>query len=54
VDSAGRRRSRVRPGQPLELAVDTHRLHFFGPNQRETIGHPLTAGAEVSEPALMR
>jgi multiple sugar transport system ATP-binding protein len=24
-------RSRVRPGQPLEVAVDTRSLHFFDP-----------------------
>jgi multiple sugar transport system ATP-binding protein len=47
-------RSTVRPGQPLELAVDTRRLHFFDPSSGETIGHPLTAGAEGSQSALMR
>jgi multiple sugar transport system ATP-binding protein len=36
-------RSTVRPGQPLELAVDTRSLHFFDPSSGETIGHPLTA-----------
>ena len=35
-------RSQVRPGQPLELAVDTSRLHFFDPATGESIGHPLT------------
>jgi multiple sugar transport system ATP-binding protein len=33
-------RSRVRPGQALELAVDTSRLHFFDPESGLTIGHP--------------
>jgi multiple sugar transport system ATP-binding protein len=47
-------RSPVRPGQPLQLAVDTSRLHFFDPASGETIGHPLTAGAEGSESASMR
>jgi multiple sugar transport system ATP-binding protein len=43
-------RSAVRPGQPLELAVDTRRLHFFDPASGETIGHPISNGtAEVSE-----
>ena len=35
-------RSAVRSGQPLELAVDTSRLHFFDPTSGESIGHPLT------------
>jgi multiple sugar transport system ATP-binding protein len=43
-------RSTVRPGQPLELAVDTRRLHFFDPTSGHTIGHPLNTGAEVSAP----
>jgi multiple sugar transport system ATP-binding protein len=47
-------RSAVRSGQPLELVVDTRRLHFFDPSSGETIGHPLTASAEVSESAPMR
>jgi multiple sugar transport system ATP-binding protein len=34
-------RSVVRPGQPLELAVDTSALHFFDPVSGESIGHPL-------------
>jgi multiple sugar transport system ATP-binding protein len=42
-------RSAVRPGQPLQLAVDTSRLHFFDPSSGEAIGHPVTASAEVSE-----
>jgi multiple sugar transport system ATP-binding protein len=36
-------RSAVRPGQPLQLAVDTTRLHFFDPETGSSIGHPLTA-----------
>ena len=35
----------ARPGQPLELAVDTTRLHFFDPASGESIGHPLATGA---------
>ena len=37
-------RSAVRSGRPLELAIDTSRLHFFDPASGESIGHPLTAG----------
>jgi multiple sugar transport system ATP-binding protein len=37
-------RSAVRSGQPLELSVDTTRLHFFDPVSGESIGHPLTVG----------
>jgi ABC-type sugar transport system ATPase subunit len=38
-------RSRVRPGQAVELAVDTNHLHFFDPNSGLSIGHPeATAG----------
>ena len=47
-------RSAARSGQPLELAVDTTRLHFFDPASGESIGHPLATGAEVSESASMR
>jgi multiple sugar transport system ATP-binding protein len=42
-------RSAVRSGQPLELAIDTSRLHFFDPTSGESIGHPLTVG----EPAVV-
>jgi multiple sugar transport system ATP-binding protein len=38
-------RSGARSGQPLELAVDTTRLHFFDPASGESIGHPLATGA---------
>ena len=41
-------RSAVRSGQPLELAVDTSRLHFFDPASGESIGHPLTVGAPAA------
>jgi multiple sugar transport system ATP-binding protein len=38
-------RSAVRSGAPLELAVDTSRLHFLDPASGESTGHPLAAGA---------
>ena len=44
-------RSAVRSGQPLELAVDTSRLHFFDPASGESIGHPLTVGTPAGSPA---
>jgi multiple sugar transport system ATP-binding protein len=37
-------RSAARPGAPLELAVDTSRLHFFDPASGESIGRLLSAG----------
>ncbi|GLZ03416.1 ABC transporter ATP-binding protein [Actinomadura sp. NBRC 104412] len=40
-------RSQVRPGQPIELAVDTRRLHFFDPASGLAIGHPAAASAGV-------
>jgi len=40
-------RSRIRPGQPTELAVDTHHLHFFDPDSGLSIGHPQAAVALV-------
>jgi multiple sugar transport system ATP-binding protein len=41
-------RSAVRPGAPVDLAIDTSRLHFFDPASGETIGHPLAAGATAT------
>jgi multiple sugar transport system ATP-binding protein len=40
-------RSRVRPGQALDLAVDTSRLHFFDPESGLAIGHPKAATIEA-------
>jgi multiple sugar transport system ATP-binding protein len=40
-------RSRVRPGQTLELAVDTTRLHFFDPESGLAVGHPEAATIEA-------
>jgi multiple sugar transport system ATP-binding protein len=40
-------RSRVRPGQTLELAVDTTRLHFFDPESGLAVGHPEAATVEA-------
>jgi multiple sugar transport system ATP-binding protein len=38
-------RSQVRPGQPIELAIDTNHLQFFDPGTGLSIGHPkATAG----------
>jgi multiple sugar transport system ATP-binding protein len=33
-------RSAVRPGSPVELAVNTSNLHFFDPVSALSIGHP--------------
>jgi hypothetical protein len=33
--------SRVRHGEPLELAVDTRYLQFFDPGSGLSIGHPV-------------
>jgi multiple sugar transport system ATP-binding protein len=41
-------RSTVRAGQPLELAVDTRRFHFFDPSSGQTIGYRLKTGGAVS------
>jgi len=38
-------RSAVRPGRPVELAVDTSNLHFFEPVSGLSIGHPQAAAA---------
>ncbi len=38
-------RSQVKPGRPIELAVDTHHLHFFDPDSGLSIGHPQAASA---------
>jgi multiple sugar transport system ATP-binding protein len=40
-------RSRVRPGQPIELAVDTRNLKFFDPASGLSIGHPQASVALV-------
>ncbi|GII92247.1 ABC transporter ATP-binding protein [Sinosporangium siamense] len=37
-------RSHVRPGQNIELAVDTHNLHFFDSDSGLAIGHPANIG----------
>ncbi|MEU5882905.1 sn-glycerol-3-phosphate ABC transporter ATP-binding protein UgpC [Spirillospora sp. NPDC047279] len=42
-------RSHVRPGQDIELAVDTRRLHFFDPASGLSIGHE--SAAAVEQPA---
>jgi len=41
-------RSAARPGAPLELAVDTSRLHFFDPSSGESIGHPLAPAPDAA------
>jgi multiple sugar transport system ATP-binding protein len=38
-------RSHVRPGQNIELVVDTHNLHFFDPVSGLAIGHEANVGA---------
>ncbi|MFB9833436.1 ABC transporter ATP-binding protein [Actinoallomurus acaciae] len=40
-------RSHVRPGQTLDLAVDTSRLHFFDAESGLAIGHPEAAQVEA-------
>ncbi len=42
-------RSSVRPGQPLELAVDTRNLQFFDPDSGLSIGHPQAAPQAAAE-----
>jgi len=44
-------RSAARPGAPLELAVDTSRLHFFDPSSGESIGHPLGSAPDAADAA---
>ncbi len=44
-------RSRVRPGQPLELSVDTHNLQFFDPQTGLAIGHPEATQAAAAPAA---
>jgi len=41
-------RSRVRPGQPVELAVDTANLQFFDPVSGLSIGHPEATQARAA------
>jgi len=38
-------RSKVRSGQPIELAVDTSNLQFFDAESGLAIGHPDQSGA---------
>jgi multiple sugar transport system ATP-binding protein len=33
-------RSHVRPGQDIQLAIDTHSMHFFDPVSGLAVGHP--------------
>jgi multiple sugar transport system ATP-binding protein len=42
-------RSSVRPGSPVELAVDTSNLHFFDPVSGLAIGHPQGGDAAVAQ-----
>ncbi|MBO2457095.1 ABC transporter ATP-binding protein [Actinomadura violacea] len=42
-------RSHVRPGQDIDLAVDTRRLQFFDPASGLAIGHPDAAAAVVPD-----
>jgi multiple sugar transport system ATP-binding protein len=45
-------RSRVRPGQAMELAVDTHNLQFFDPESGLAIGHPEATPAAAEQPSV--
>ena len=40
--------SRVRPGQPTELWVDTSRIHIFDPETGENLSRDAEAGAELT------
>jgi multiple sugar transport system ATP-binding protein len=42
-------RSHIRPGQPVELAVNTSNLQFFDPDSGLSIGHP-QATPQAAEP----
>jgi multiple sugar transport system ATP-binding protein len=45
-------RSKVRPGQPIELAVNTSNLQFFDPDSGLSIGHPgAPNGPAADDPA---
>ena len=45
-------RSHVRPGQPIELAVNTSNLQFFDPASGLSIGHPgASNGTAAEDPA---
>ncbi len=44
-------RSQARPGQPIELGVDTRNLQFFDPASGLSIGHP-KASASLAESAI--
>jgi multiple sugar transport system ATP-binding protein len=43
-------RSRVRPGQPINLSVDTQTLHFFDPESGLAIGHPAVPSSPQGRP----
>jgi multiple sugar transport system ATP-binding protein len=46
-------RTRIRPGQPCHLAIDTTSLHFFDPDSGLAIGHPEAETADavvISQP----
>jgi multiple sugar transport system ATP-binding protein len=45
-------RSKARPGQPIELAVDTSNFQFFDPDSGLSIGHPQATHA-AAEPAAV-
>ncbi|MBV9854360.1 MAG: sn-glycerol-3-phosphate ABC transporter ATP-binding protein UgpC [Streptosporangiaceae bacterium] len=46
-------RSRVRPGQPVELGVDTNNLQFFDPDTSLSIGHPQASPTASAAPATV-